>query len=374
MDFPHYQLQAGLAATMFSPDVVPALWGQSEDSKQEEVEVSEDLGQLQALSPEQFTAFAEEFVTSTEDEIDTLHNDHSVTEETSERNDTLPTRGCVRKHQRFESLHVNFSHDEVRRIAQEIYDETVAEVNLSLFSYWVNESSKNYEEASLHIRELRLDRGYNLARIANPHLRALMQEVFTQRPVEARIALQERASRSNLSVTTISMRSGSKGDFSVFPRIDALPPILRVERQRAMTQAAQRSTSLASMAPELRVYPPDTPDRPLPLTLRSPTTTSSTLSTQPTLPLGFPSPGTPVRISDGVYSGLTSYAGSLCNDDGDNDGVEEEEEEEEEEEVDQEALWHERVADVVESVMVLEKPDQINKVIEELEGLKAMYL
>lgn len=87
------------------------------------------------------------------------------------------------------------------------------------------------------------------------------------------------------------------------------------------------------------------------------------------LPFGFPSPGTPVRISDGVYSGLTSYAGSLCDDDGDDDdgGVEEEE-------VDQEALWHERVADVVESVMVLEKPDQINKVIEELEGLKALYL
>lgn len=74
---------------------------------------------------------------------------------------------------------------------------------------------------------------------------------------EARIALQERASRSNLSVTTSSMRSGSKGDFSVFPRIDALPPILRVERQRAMSQAAQRSTSLASMASELRVYPPN---------------------------------------------------------------------------------------------------------------------
>lgn len=116
----------------------------------EEVEVTEDLGQLQALSPEQFAAFAEEFV-------DTVPNDHSVAEETSERNDNLSNCGRVRKHQRFESLHVNFSHDEVRRIAQEIYDETVAEVNLSLFSYWINESSKNYEEASLHIRELRLD-------------------------------------------------------------------------------------------------------------------------------------------------------------------------------------------------------------------------
>ncbi|KAF5846071.1 hypothetical protein GGP41_008533 [Bipolaris sorokiniana] len=193
-----------------------------------------------------------------------------------------------------------------------------------------------------------------------------MQEVFTQRPVEARIALQERASHSNLSITTTSsMRSGSKGDFSGFPRIDALPPILRVERQRAMSQAAQHSTSLASMASELRDYPPNTPDRPLPLTLRSPTT-SSTLSTQPTLPFGFPSPGTPVRISDDGYSGLTSYAGSLCDDD-DDDGVEGEE-------VDQEALWHDRVADVVESIMVLEKPDQINQVIEELEGLKALYL
>ncbi|KAJ6192973.1 hypothetical protein J3E72DRAFT_407600 [Bipolaris maydis] len=329
----------------------------------EDVETSEDLGQLQVLSPEQFAAFAEESVPLNEDEIDRFHDQHPVTEETSKRNDNLSNRGRVRKHQRCESLHVNFSHDEVRRIAQEIYDETVAEVNLSLFSYWINENSKNYQEASLHIRELRLDHGYNLARIANPHLRTLMQEVFTQRPVEARIALQERASRSNLSVTTSSMRSGSKGDFSVFPRIDALPPILRVERQRAMSQAAQRSTSLASMASELRDYPPNTPDRPLPLTLRSPNT-SSTLSTQPTLPFGFPSPGTPVRISDAGYSGLTSYAGSLCDDDDSVEG----------EEIDQEALWHERVADVVESVMVLEKPEQINQVIEELEELKALYL
>lgn len=123
----------------------------------EEVETSKDRGQLQALSPEQFAAFAEEFVTSNEEDIDTLHDDHSVTEEASERNNNLSDRGRVHKHQRFESLRVNFSHEEVRRIAQEIYDKTVAEVNLSLFSYWINESSKNYEEASLHIRELRLD-------------------------------------------------------------------------------------------------------------------------------------------------------------------------------------------------------------------------
>lgn len=136
--------------------------GESEDTaddfgQQKEVETPEDLGQLQALSPKQFAVFAEESVTSNEDEIDRFHNEHSVTEETSKRNDNLSNRGHVWKHRIFESLHVNFSHDDVRCIAQEIYDETVAEVNLSLFSYWINESSKNYQEASLHIRELRLD-------------------------------------------------------------------------------------------------------------------------------------------------------------------------------------------------------------------------
>jgi hypothetical protein len=34
MDFPHFQLQAGLAVTMFSPDVLPALYSQSDDPKQ----------------------------------------------------------------------------------------------------------------------------------------------------------------------------------------------------------------------------------------------------------------------------------------------------------------------------------------------------
>lgn len=33
MDFPHIQLQAGLALTMFSPDVMPALYGQPKTSQ-----------------------------------------------------------------------------------------------------------------------------------------------------------------------------------------------------------------------------------------------------------------------------------------------------------------------------------------------------
>lgn len=55
------------------------------------------------------------------------------------------------------SLHVSFSLEEVAILAKEIYDDTVAEVTFSLFTYWVCGSRENYEQAKLHIRELGLD-------------------------------------------------------------------------------------------------------------------------------------------------------------------------------------------------------------------------
>lgn len=60
-------------------------------------------------------------------------------------------------HQRDPSFCVTFSPDEVLRLAKEVYDETVAEVTLSLFIFWVCEKEDHYEAAKLHVRELGLD-------------------------------------------------------------------------------------------------------------------------------------------------------------------------------------------------------------------------
>jgi ABC-type Zn2+ transport system substrate-binding protein/surface adhesin len=62
------------------------------------------------------------------------------------------------RHQRHESLHVNFTPEDVKRIAGEIRDKTVADVHLSLFGYWIKESDENFKEAKKHLRELGVDR------------------------------------------------------------------------------------------------------------------------------------------------------------------------------------------------------------------------
>lgn len=59
--------------------------------------------------------------------------------------------------QRHQSLHVNWTEADVTRLAQEVYDETIAEVHLSLFGFWIREQEEHYSMAKLYIRELGLD-------------------------------------------------------------------------------------------------------------------------------------------------------------------------------------------------------------------------
>ena len=54
-------------------------------------------------------------------------------------------------------LRVTFSREDVATLAKEVYDETVAEVTFSLFTYWVCVKRENYEQARQYIRELGLD-------------------------------------------------------------------------------------------------------------------------------------------------------------------------------------------------------------------------
>ncbi len=60
-------------------------------------------------------------------------------------------------HKRNESLHVNWTEPDIIRLAKELYEETIAEVHLSLLGYWIRDSDEHYEMAKQYIRELALD-------------------------------------------------------------------------------------------------------------------------------------------------------------------------------------------------------------------------
>lgn len=60
-----------------------------------------------------------------------------------------------------ESFHVNLAPEEVDSMVQEIYDQTIPEVYLSLFIYWIRESDENYDSAKGLIREMGLDQVRN---------------------------------------------------------------------------------------------------------------------------------------------------------------------------------------------------------------------
>ena len=104
------------------------------------------------------------------------------------------------KHTRELSLEVNYTTEDVQRMAEEIYEETTADVHLSLFAYWIRESGENFASAKKVIRELSLDQvcaeeyrclvasltdhsqGYNIDRIRNSHLRKLLTDTHDLRP------------------------------------------------------------------------------------------------------------------------------------------------------------------------------------------------
>ncbi|USP79125.1 hypothetical protein yc1106_06399 [Curvularia clavata] len=162
----------------------------------------------------------------------------------------------------------------------------------------------------------------------------------------------------------------------LFPRIDALPRPLRVERERAVSQAVLRPVSTDSLSPPQRKYPPDTSDRPAPLSVRPSTAnlrSSPSLSigftsseSAPPLPFGFPSPRSTLRVSNSNSPALASYTSSLYDDDKFDDEQTDKEDE-------GDSTWESRVADIYERVIGLERPEQLDQVIEELQGLKALY-
>ncbi|KAG9188378.1 hypothetical protein G6011_02301 [Alternaria panax] len=263
--------------------------------------------------------------------------------------DLTPTPPSNRNyHQRHESLHVHLTPKDVERFVDEIRSSTIADVHLSLFGYWIKESDENFREAKKHLRELGLDRGYNLTRLNNHCLEELCRDVLDLRSTEyhTTVLKQQAAVEEETLQCSTPTRSCS---LPVVPRTDTLPPSFREQRERMIGEAAQRSTSLGSPS-RSRDYPPNTPDRPMPLSPHSP---SSTLGSPP-LAFGFPSPRSPPEASDN-FSVLESYRGS-------SDGS-----------LEEISDWNLRVADIYQQVVSLTEVSQIDQVIADLQDLKALY-
>jgi hypothetical protein len=69
-----------------------------------------------------------------------------------------PPPPATAHHQRDPSFYVQYTEEEIAQLAKEVYDGTIADVNLSLLAFWVNEKQKHYEIAKEYIRELGLDK------------------------------------------------------------------------------------------------------------------------------------------------------------------------------------------------------------------------
>jgi hypothetical protein len=97
-------------------------------------------------------------------------------------------------------IKLRYPTQEVERVAQEIYDQTISETTFGMFRDWIGEKLEHYELAKKYIRELATDQvslkflftlidvtdaiiqGYKVERTNNPYLCELVREVNYLRP------------------------------------------------------------------------------------------------------------------------------------------------------------------------------------------------
>ncbi|KAL5378188.1 hypothetical protein DPSP01_009300 [Paraphaeosphaeria sporulosa] len=249
---------------------------------------------------------------------------------TNAHNDSTPalnthtdsTKGAL-GHSRGKSLancgfNVDYDTKEVERLAQEIRDGTVAEILLELFVQWISQDDRNYVEAKKYIRELAVDQDYPLSRIANESVRKLVEDCYELRPEykapitnerENTVGLLEILQESAIKPSTPKNKLRSRVSLPSSLRRPSLPlpthspswkeesPIKEAEEESIMftshlispisspltpreagsfpklkkmlSVAASISSPSVVTAPRSRSqqYPPDTPDRPAPLTV-----------------------------------------------------------------------------------------------------------
>ncbi|KAF9691886.1 hypothetical protein EKO04_009904 [Ascochyta lentis] len=211
-----------------------------------------------------------------------------------ESNEEYAVKGSERAahHQRDLSLTVNWRQEDLERVARELNDGVISDLDLSLFAFWVKANHENYLFAKELIRELALDQGYNIDRISNPRVRKLLQEVYDARPREPQDTstryspFQNKTKTSDMRVIGNGIRAVTS---PLTARMDTLPPSLRLERERTVQEAA-RATIVSNDTVD---YPPNTPDRPAPLSVKSRGSRASSAAPLPNTILR--SASTPIR-------------------------------------------------------------------------------
>ncbi|KAI0614877.1 hypothetical protein TUN205_00871 [Pyrenophora tritici-repentis] len=105
-----------------------------------------------------------------------------MAKETSEETNPEEVSDNLYQHSRPASLHVTLSSNDLERLTKELYEQTIADVHLSLFAFWINTSPENYHVARKHVRELGCDKGYIPCRLTNLAVRHLLTETEVSRP------------------------------------------------------------------------------------------------------------------------------------------------------------------------------------------------
>ncbi|KAF2033193.1 hypothetical protein EK21DRAFT_86616 [Setomelanomma holmii] len=225
---------------------------------------------------------------------------HESEQEVSEGAARPQSSDC--SHRRGESFHVKFTEKDVKRLAGEIYNGTIADVNMSLLTFYILEEHTNYELAKHYIRELGVDQGYNVDRESNVHLRKLMRETISMRPKETKPPVAIVSSTPTIRSMASHAEFGNKLPREFFANF-ARRPSGRGEKAPAAAQSA-----IAESITPPKEYPPNTPDRPAPLSVRS----RNAIVTPPT---AFRSVSSPVASrpngSDDVFGRASEDATTL---------------------------------------------------------------
>lgn len=218
------------------------------------------------------------------------------------------------------SLHVFYDEAAVPKIAAEIREGTIHETTLRLFVLWLGEKEENLDLAAEHIRELKLSQvkrraavyqitrstarntelptqDYPTSRIKNLHLRALLdatkdiRESYTHPP--AAVDEEETAKRSSrmtfgqalradmdssppkprqrpAPISTPSrmvesplIRTPTSSKLQARSPFSYISPAFRSLRKKAESVRGENKLSIGKL-PKTQ-YPPDVPDRPMPL-------------------------------------------------------------------------------------------------------------
>ncbi|KAI1544087.1 hypothetical protein PtrSN001A_002846 [Pyrenophora tritici-repentis] len=253
-----------------------------------------------------------------------------MAKETSEETNPEEVSDNLYQHSRPASLHVTLSSNDLERLTKELYEQTIADVHLSLFAFWINTSPENYHVARKHVRELGCDKGYIPCRLTNLAVRHLLTETESSGSSEPGAAPGRQAPAGSERAESEEESGG------VALRVDGDDGVVVVDAEQVSTgyprPAAAAGTTIC--LGELSSHHLREPDAPGPATAAHP-------------PL-------PLRINANM-AGL-----------GLNDAASEAESDEDDE-------FRSRLASIYERMVVVQGPEELDEIMEELKILRALW-